>query len=88
MNMRLPPVWQLLSGILDLPFLLAMACHQAVRGAQWSETADWRQRLLLLPIVGNPEQAAQTVCEPAALVRILELLVRERRLTRRKAAAP
>lgn len=78
-EIRPPPIWGLLCGILAVPDPLAKRVWLALATCAWSEVQDWRRRLLVSEHVGDPAQLARDLFAPAEIVRVLELLHQARR---------
>ena len=75
-----PPIVVLLGTALDLPDDLVQSWWKALARAQWSEAAAWRRRLLLYQTLGDKQSFAVTVCQPQMVIKVVELLGREKLL--------
>src|SRR5262245_52418887 len=78
-----PPLLQAFAQSWGLPEPLVRHWWRALCDAQWSEAAQWRERVIAL----TPQDACargfvEVDCSPRVLVGLLELLVREGTLAR------
>src|SRR5205085_2683447 len=87
-NVAMPLVW----GVLmhewwGVPRALTWDCWQALASCPWTEVVTFRQKLLLWPTITSGRAAAISHgVTPQGVLDILEMLVRDRRLSRREAA--
>jgi hypothetical protein len=82
---RQPPIlWQILTDYWDLPAPMRQRWWRAIATSRYSEVVAFRQQLLLYSStkLGGVKHLLHTTWGPAAVVKVLELLVLEQLLTR------